>query len=54
MLSQFEAETAEAQSFGLNGTPGTLIINQKTGEYDTVIGAYPFEAFQAKVEALQE
>ncbi len=53
MLSQFQAETKEGQSFGLTGTPGTLIINKKTGKYDTVSGAYPFETFVQKIEALK-
>jgi len=52
MLSAFEAETAEAQSFGLGGTPGTLIINLKTLKYTTVEGAYPYETFTAKIQSL--
>lgn len=35
-LARFEAQTSEAQKFNLNGTPGTLLLNVKTGKYDTV------------------
>ncbi len=50
--SVFAAQTAEAQKFGLSGTPGTLIINTTTGKYDTVEGAYPYDTFTTKIEAL--
>jgi len=53
-LSIFDSETAEAQSFGLGGTPGTLIINIKTGKYTTVEGAYPYETFTQKIDALMK
>ena len=51
-LEQFAKETREAASFGLSGTPGTLIFNQKTGAYTTISGAYPYENFKAAVDAL--
>jgi predicted DsbA family dithiol-disulfide isomerase len=35
-LSKFESETKEAQKYNLNGTPGTLLLNVKTGKYATV------------------
>lgn len=35
-LPRFSAQTAEAQKFGLGGTPGTLILNTKTGKYATI------------------
>ncbi len=35
-LVGFEAETAEAQKYGMGGTPGTLLLNVKTGKYATV------------------
>lgn len=49
---QFAQETNEAQSFGLGGTPGTLILNVKTGKYLTVEGAYPFDSFTQKIDSL--
>jgi protein-disulfide isomerase len=51
-LSQFTAQTNEAQAYGLGGTPGTLIINVKTGKYATVEGAYPYATFTAKIDEL--
>jgi predicted DsbA family dithiol-disulfide isomerase len=53
-LSVFESETTEAQSFGLGGTPGTLILNIKTGEYATVEGAYPYTTFTQKINDLMK
>lgn len=52
MLAKFTAETNEAKSIGLSGTPGTLLFNQKTGKYTTISGAYPYENFQAAVNSL--
>lgn len=52
-LAQFDAETAEAQKLGLNGTPGTLLLNVKTGKYMTVEGAYPLSAFTEKISSIQ-
>jgi len=52
-LAQFEAESAEAQKYGLSGTPGTLLLNVKTGKYATVEGAYPFTSFTEKIASIQ-
>ncbi len=51
-IAQFSKETAEAKSFGLSGTPGTLIFNQKTGKYATVVGAHDYSQFKAAVDSL--
>lgn len=53
LLSQFEKETAEAQKYGLRGTPGVLIFNKKTGAYTTIIGAQQYENFAKAVNSLQ-
>ena len=53
-LAQFEKETEEAKSFGLGGTPGTLIFNKKTGEYRTISGAYPYTEFKKAVDELMK
>lgn len=50
--AEFLAETQEANGFGLGGTPGTLILNVKTGKYTTVEGAYPFANFVQKIDSL--
>jgi len=52
-LPLFVAESAEAQKYGLSGTPGTLLLNVKTGKYTTVEGAYPFSAFTDKIASIQ-
>lgn len=51
-LPQFGSQTTEAQGLGLGGTPGTLILNVKTGKYSTVEGAYPYESFTQKIDSL--
>ncbi|MBP6981593.1 thioredoxin domain-containing protein [Candidatus Gracilibacteria bacterium] len=48
----FVRQTAEAGKYGLTGTPGTLIVNTTTGKYDTVEGAFPYETFTQKIDAL--
>lgn len=53
-LSIFDAETEEAQGFNLGGTPGTLIINLKTGKYATIEGAYPLTSFVSKIDSLMQ
>lgn len=52
VIAQFEAERQEAIDFGLRGTPGVLLFNNKTGAYTTISGAYPYEHFQAAVKSL--
>lgn len=50
----FAAQTNEATTFSLQGTPGTVILNNKTGKYDTVAGAYPYESFTQKIDELMK
>lgn len=52
-LAQFEAESSEARKYNLNGTPGTLLLNVKTGKYATVEGAYPISEFTQKIESIK-
>lgn len=54
MLAQFTAQTNQAQELGLGGTPGTLILNVKTGKYSTVEGAYPYASFTQKIDSLMK
>jgi len=39
------------QLFGVNGTPGNVIIDRETGKFELVSGAYPVESF---VEAINK
>lgn len=50
----FAAQTAEAISYNLGGTPGTLIVNNKTGKYAVVEWAYPYESFAEKIDLLMK
>ncbi len=38
--------------FGINGTPGNVILDKETGKYVIVNGAYPFEKFDTEVQNL--
>jgi protein-disulfide isomerase-like protein with CxxC motif len=51
-LEQFATETAEAAKYGMAGTPGTLLLNVKTGKYEIVEGAYPLIEFITKINKL--
>lgn len=39
-------------TFGITGTPGNVIINMQTGEYEIISGAYPAETFQETITQL--
>lgn len=45
LLSTYSANWQEAIAFKSTGTPGNLIINNETGEYRLVSGAYPVDTF---------
>jgi predicted DsbA family dithiol-disulfide isomerase len=45
-----EASTKEGNSlFGINGTPGNVVLNRETGKYVVINGAYPFAKFDTEV-----
>lgn len=39
--------------FGVTGTPGNIILNNQTGEYHLISGAYPAEEFRRVIESLK-
>ncbi|MBW7954498.1 thioredoxin domain-containing protein [Candidatus Gracilibacteria bacterium] len=41
-----------AETFGVTGTPGNILINQKTGEYAKLPGAYPVSEFEKVIDKL--
>ena len=46
--TQVANENKEGSSiFGVNGTPGNVLLNKKTGNYVVVSGAQPLSAFEA-------
>lgn len=51
-ISRFDAETAEGSKLGVQGTPGTVVINNKTGEYELIAGAYPVSEFERVINKL--
>jgi protein-disulfide isomerase len=52
-MAQFDSETNEAKKYNMSGTPGTLLLNVKTGRYATVEGAYPVSEFTQKIDSIK-
>ena len=51
--SRANAEMSEGQNlFGITWTPGNVLINNKTGKWDKLPGAYPTSAFKEKIDSL--
>jgi len=51
--SKIDADQNEGSSkFGVNGTPGNVLINTKTGKYEVVSGAQPESNFDAAIVRL--
>ncbi len=51
--SVVDAHMSEGSSkFGVNGTPGNVLINTKTGKYEVVSGAQPEANFDAAIQRL--
>lgn len=38
--------------FGITGTPGNAVINNLTGEYEVVSGAYPASTFEGIIDKM--
>jgi protein-disulfide isomerase len=47
-----DAESAEAQRIGAQGTPFSVVVNVKTGEQVVVPGAYPIEYMRQTIDSL--
>lgn len=51
--SRVDTHMAEGSSkFGVNGTPGNVLINTQTGKYEVVSGAQPESNFDAAIVRL--
>lgn len=51
-IIRFDAETAEGRKLGVQGTPGTVVINNETGAYELIAGAYPVSEFERVIDKL--
>ncbi len=50
---KISAQKSEWQElFWISGTPGNIIINNITGEYKIIPGAYPYQTFEDAIESL--
>jgi len=47
-----EKDALWRNAFGITGTPGNVIINNETWEYEIVSGAYPVETFVTVIERM--
>jgi predicted DsbA family dithiol-disulfide isomerase len=48
-IAAVNAQVQEGQSFGINGTPGNLVVDNEKGTYVVIAGAYPTETFEAEI-----
>lgn len=55
MQTQINASIQEGQTvFGINGTPGNVILDKQTGKYVIISGAYPFDKFDQELQNLMK
>jgi protein-disulfide isomerase len=55
MKSEYAANWAEFQTFTNSpGTPGNIILNNETGEWKLIAGAYPVDAFKQAITAMSK
>lgn len=47
-------ESNEGRAFGVSGTPGNLIVDNDTGRYTLVPGAYPADKFIEEIKKLMD
>ena len=48
-IATVNAQVQEGQWFGINGTPGNIIVDNQKGTYTLIAGAYPIATFEAEV-----
>lgn len=48
-IAKVAAEVAEGNAFGINGTPGNIVVDNQKGTYTVIAGAYPTETFEAEI-----
>lgn len=52
MANRVTSDQSEGSQAGVNGTPGNIVLNNKTKESKIVSGAQPFPAFKDAIDAL--
>jgi len=48
-IAAVNAQVQEGQGFGINGTPGNIVVDNEKGTYTVIAGAYPTETFEAEI-----
>jgi predicted DsbA family dithiol-disulfide isomerase len=48
-IAAVNAQVQEGQGFGINGTPGNLVVDNQNGTFTLIAGAYPTETFEAEI-----
>lgn len=51
-LDRIKKDIENGEAAGVSGTPGNLIVNNKTGDIKSVDGAQPFGAFKVVIDAM--
>jgi protein-disulfide isomerase len=51
-IATVNAQVQEGQGFGINGTPGNLVVDNQKGTSTLIAGAYPIETFVAEVNKI--
>jgi len=50
--ARVQEDFSEGSNSGISGTPGSILLNNKTGEVRRKSGALPLEAFKAEIEQM--
>ena len=49
---KIQDQMAGGSAAGVNGTPGSIVLNNETGEAELVSGAVPFSSFKAAIDGM--
>lgn len=53
LVNEVRTDMSEGQEFGITGTPGFVISNPETGDYETLSGAQPYVRFANAVNSVK-
>jgi len=51
-IATVNAQVQEGQGFGINGTPGNLVVDNQKGTSTLIAGAYPAATFEAEINKI--